>query len=115
MVVAGVDWQAAVKGSGCRAVSGRVRGCGGLRGSGGRGSGGPPARPIMTVVIAIGVGSALLFGASIAARETWTIPSARARWIAFAYLGVVRSIVVFLLDLFVLRLGKLRGWRTSTT
>lgn len=63
----------------------------------------PPVAPIMTNAIAMGVGSAVLLAASIAARETWTIPSRRATWIAFAYLVVVGSMVVFLLYLFVLR------------
>jgi drug/metabolite transporter (DMT)-like permease len=63
----------------------------------------PPVAPIMTNAIAMGVGSVVLLAVSVAARETWTIPSTRATWIAFAYLVVVGSIAVFLLYLFVLR------------
>ena len=63
----------------------------------------PPVEPIMTNAIAMGVGSVVLLTISIGARETWTIPSRQATWIAFAYLVVVGSIVVFLLYLFVLR------------
>lgn len=63
----------------------------------------PPVAPIVMNAVAMATGALVLLAASVAARETWTVPSRRATWIAFAYLVVIGSILVFLLYLYVLR------------
>jgi drug/metabolite transporter (DMT)-like permease len=71
----------------------------------------PPNPPIMTNAIAMTVGGIILGLASLVSGEPWTIPTLTSTWIAFIYLVVFVTIVVFLLYMFVL--GKWSASRTS--
>jgi len=62
----------------------------------------PRYHPFMTNAIAMTIGSLMLTGASIITGEKWVIPQLPSTWIAFAYLLVFVTIIVFLLYLYVL-------------
>ena len=62
----------------------------------------PPVSPLVMNAVAMAVGAVVLLGASAVAGETWTFPDRRQTWVAFVYLVMIGSIVVFLLYLFVL-------------
>ena len=70
----------------------------------------PRNHPIMTNAIAMTVGSIMLTGASLVTGEQWVIPKLTSTWIAFAYLVVFVTIIVFMLYLYVL--GR---WTASGT
>ena len=60
--------------------------------------------------VAMAVGATLLFGASLATREAWSLPDSPAAWGSLVYLVVVGSVVVFVLFLFVVA-----RWTASAT
>jgi len=62
----------------------------------------PPNPPIMTNAIAMTIGGFILGFASLVSGEQWTIPTLTSTWIAFIYLVVFVTIIVFLLYMFVL-------------
>lgn len=59
--------------------------------------------PVATNAIAMTVGAAILLALALVAREPLTLPSARATWLALAYLVIGGSFAVFALYLYVLR------------
>lgn len=63
----------------------------------------PPVHPIVLNGVAMATGAVVLLGASLVARESWTVPHRAQTWIALAYLVVAGSVAVFLLYLYVLR------------
>jgi drug/metabolite transporter (DMT)-like permease len=71
----------------------------------------PQADPVATNAVAFTVGAALLTGLSFLAGEEWSLPAAANTWLAFAYLVVIGSVVVFYLYLFVL--GRWPASRTA--
>jgi drug/metabolite transporter (DMT)-like permease len=62
----------------------------------------PQGDPVATSAVAFTTGAALLAGLSLLAGEEWSLPAAANTWVAFAYLVVIGSVVVFYLYLFVL-------------
>jgi drug/metabolite transporter (DMT)-like permease len=70
----------------------------------------PPTPPVMSSAIALTVGGVMLAVASLISGETWTIPAQMSTWIAFLYLLIGPTIVVFLLYMVVLA-----GWSASGT
>jgi drug/metabolite transporter (DMT)-like permease len=62
----------------------------------------PPNPPIMTNAIAMSVGGIILLVASLVSGEEWAIPTMTSTWIAFLYLVVFVTIIVFLLYMYVL-------------
>src|SRR5688572_3234491 len=70
----------------------------------------PGCHPVMTNAVGMGVGAAILLALSIISGESWTLPERTATWIAYAYLVVAGSVVVFALFLFILR-----RWTISAT
>lgn len=70
----------------------------------------PPNPPIMTNAIAMTIGSVILGAASLAAGESWVIPSQSETWLAFAYLVVFVTVLAFLLYMQVLN-----KWTASGT
>jgi drug/metabolite transporter (DMT)-like permease len=63
----------------------------------------PPADPVVQNTIAVAVGAIVLLALSRVAGEAWRMPHAPGTWLAFAYLVVPGTIVVFLLFLFLVR------------
>ena len=70
----------------------------------------PPSPPIATNAIAMTIGALILGIVSLITREQWLIPTQVDTWIAFGYLLVFVTVIVFLLYLFVLR-----RWTASGT
>jgi len=63
----------------------------------------PPSHPFTTNAVAMTVGCALLFGASLALGEPRAMPAEASTWLALGYLAIVGSVGLFLTYLFVLR------------
>ena len=61
------------------------------------------AEPVMQNAIATGIGAIVLLGISAIRAETWTLPHTPGTWLAFAYLVVPGTVVIFLLFLALLR------------
>ena len=61
----------------------------------------PGSHPVAGNAVAMAVGAALLLGASLVAREPWSLPDSVAAWGALLYLVAVGSVVVFVLFIFV--------------
>ena len=70
----------------------------------------PGSHPVAGNAVAMAVGATLLFGASLATREAWSLPDSPAAWGSLVYLVVVGSVVVFVLFLFVVA-----RWTASAT
>lgn len=70
----------------------------------------PGGSPLATNAVALTIGAALLVGLSRIAGEEWSLPAAANTWIAFAYLVVLGSVVLFYLYLYVLA-----RWTASAT
>ena len=70
----------------------------------------PPNPPIMTNAIGMTAGAIILGAASLLSGEEWTIPTQTDTWIAFIYLVVFVTILVFLLYMYVLS-----NWTASGT
>jgi drug/metabolite transporter (DMT)-like permease len=70
----------------------------------------PGANPYATNAVAMAVGSAMLFAFSIAARESWVIPSRPATFDTLFYLALPGSVLLFGLYLFVIS-----KWTASQT
>jgi drug/metabolite transporter (DMT)-like permease len=70
----------------------------------------PPSPPIATNAIAMTIGALILGIVSLITREQWLIPTQADTWIAFGYLLIFVTVIVFLLYLFVLR-----RWTASGT
>ena len=66
--------------------------------------------PVALNAVAITAGATLLLLVSFLAGEAWSLPAATNTWVAFAYLVLVGTVVVFYLALFVL--GR---WTASAT
>jgi drug/metabolite transporter (DMT)-like permease len=69
-----------------------------------------PPHPVATNAVALSSGAALLGGISLFARESWTLPAHGATWIAFIYLVLPGTVVMFFLYLTVLA-----RWTASAT
>jgi len=63
----------------------------------------PKAHPITTNAISLLTGSILLLIFSVAARETPTLPTLPATWVALFYLIIFGSVIVFVLSLYVIQ------------
>jgi drug/metabolite transporter (DMT)-like permease len=70
----------------------------------------PRSHPIATNAIAMTIGAIILGTISLITREPWVIPTQTDTWIAFGYLLVFVTIIVFLLYLYIL--GR---WTASGT
>lgn len=70
----------------------------------------PPNPPIMTNAIGMTAGAIILGAVSLLSGEEWTIPTQTDTWIAFIYLVVFVTILVFLLYMYVLS-----NWTASGT
>lgn len=70
----------------------------------------PPNPPIMTNAIGMTAGAIILGTVSLLSGEEWTIPTQTDTWIAFIYLVVFVTILVFLLYMYVLS-----NWTASGT
>jgi len=62
----------------------------------------PRSHPAATNAVALSIGALPLFILSLVAGEPWTLPATAGSWVAFAYLVVIGSFVVFSLYLHVL-------------
>jgi drug/metabolite transporter (DMT)-like permease len=70
----------------------------------------PKSHPIATNAIATSLGGLILLAISLVAGETRSLPSERSTWVAFSYLVLVGSVILFYLYLFVLS-----RWTASAT
>ncbi|HET9416161.1 MAG TPA: DMT family transporter [Candidatus Limnocylindria bacterium] len=70
----------------------------------------PGSHPVAGNAVAMGVGSALILGASMVVSEPWTLLDSTGAWLWFGYLVVIGSVVVFVLFLYVV--GR---WTASAT
>lgn len=70
----------------------------------------PRNNPIMMNAVGMSVGAVMLFIASLASGETWTLPAQAATWLAFGYIVVFVTVIAFFLYVFVL--GR---WTASGT
>jgi drug/metabolite transporter (DMT)-like permease len=70
----------------------------------------PQAHPVATNALAVSSGAVVLIGLSLVTGEVRALPSASGTWVAFAYLVVIGTVVLFYLYLFVL--GR---WTASAT
>jgi drug/metabolite transporter (DMT)-like permease len=71
----------------------------------------PPVHPVAMNAVGMTTGTILLFGGTVAAGETATLPSDAETWAAIAYLVIAGSALVFLLYLVVL--GRWTASRAS--
>lgn len=62
----------------------------------------PQSDPVVTNALAVTTGALMLIGVSLIAGEAWLLPSAPRTWLAFIYLVVIGSVLLFYLYLFVL-------------
>ena len=62
----------------------------------------PPNDPAATNAVALTTGALVLLGLSVIAGEAWVLPVTIGAWLAFSYLIVFGSVVMFYLYLFVL-------------
>jgi drug/metabolite transporter (DMT)-like permease len=70
----------------------------------------PSGHPIPTNAIAVSTGALFLLSLSIITGEQWTMPTSLNTWVAFAYLVLMGSVVLFYLILYVLN-----RWDASVT
>ncbi|MFN2134331.1 MAG: DMT family transporter [Candidatus Promineifilaceae bacterium] len=70
----------------------------------------PHNPPLITNAIGITVGALMLIVVSLFSRETWTLPTQPATWLAFFYLVFVVTVVAFIIYLYVLD-----NWTASAT
>ena len=70
----------------------------------------PKADPLAVNAVALSVGAFLLLLLSLLAGESWSLPASEPTWIAFTYLVLAGSVLLFYLYLFVL--GR---WTASAT
>ena len=70
----------------------------------------PSSEPLAVNAIALSVGAAILLIISLIAGETWSLPAAQTTWIAYGYLVLGGSVVMFYLFLYVLD-----RWTASAT
>ncbi len=70
----------------------------------------PKGEPLATNALAMSVGALMLLVLSFIGRETWALPTSPPTWIAFVYLVLLGSVVLFYLYLFVLD-----RWTASAT
>jgi drug/metabolite transporter (DMT)-like permease len=70
----------------------------------------PGSHPLAVNALALTVGAAMLAVISLAAGEPWRLPQERATWLAYGYLVVFGSLMLFYLYLYVLA-----RWTASAT
>lgn len=70
----------------------------------------PSGEPIVVNAIALSVGAAILFVISLFFGETWSLPATQTTWIAFGYLVIGGSVLMFYFFLYVLQ-----RWTASAT
>lgn len=63
----------------------------------------PPIEPALLNAIATGVGGGLLLAISAVGGEAWSLPQSVMTWLAFGYLVVPGTVIIFLLFLHLLR------------
>jgi drug/metabolite transporter (DMT)-like permease len=63
----------------------------------------PPADPFVQNAVGTAVGGVLLLAISALAGERWVVPASPGTWLAFVYLVVPGTVVIFLLFLFLTR------------
>jgi drug/metabolite transporter (DMT)-like permease len=70
----------------------------------------PSGEPLVVNAIALSVGAAILLLLSLFFGETWSLPATQTTWIAYGYLVIGGSVVMFYLFLYVLQ-----RWTASAT
>jgi drug/metabolite transporter (DMT)-like permease len=70
----------------------------------------PSGKPLAINAIAMSTGAGILVLVSLLAGETWSLPVSQATWIAFGYLAIGGSVLMFYLFLYVLE-----RWTASAT
>jgi len=70
----------------------------------------PSGKPLVVNAIALSIGAVILFLISLFAGETWILPATQATWIAYGYLVLGGSVLMFYLFLYVLE-----RWTASAT
>jgi drug/metabolite transporter (DMT)-like permease len=70
----------------------------------------PKSEPLAVNALALTIGSAILLVISLVAGESWRLPETQATWIAYGYLVVGGSVLMFYLFLYVLQ-----RWTASAT
>jgi drug/metabolite transporter (DMT)-like permease len=70
----------------------------------------PTSNPMVVNAIALSVGAAILLLISLVSGETWSLPTTQATWIAYVYLVLGGSVVMFYSFLYVLE-----RWTASAT
>jgi drug/metabolite transporter (DMT)-like permease len=63
----------------------------------------PAVHPVALNAVGMGAGAVVLFGASMLAGQPRVLPSLPATWLAVGYVGIVGSVVVFLLHVYVVQ------------
>jgi drug/metabolite transporter (DMT)-like permease len=70
----------------------------------------PKSEPLAVNAIALSIGSAILFLISLVFGETWSLPANQTTWLAYGYLVIGGSVLMFYLFLYVLQ-----RWTASAT
>ena len=70
----------------------------------------PSGEPLVVNAIALSIGAAILLVISLVSGETWSLPETQATWIAYGYLVLGGSVVMFYSFLYVLE-----RWTASAT
>jgi drug/metabolite transporter (DMT)-like permease len=63
----------------------------------------PSSHPVVTNAVGMTVGAAMLLALSIIVGEQWKLPEATATWLAYIYLVIAGSVLVFALAVFILK------------
>ena len=70
----------------------------------------PNNDPLAVNAVALSIGSAILLLISLVSRETWSLPASQTTWIAYGYLVIGGSVLMFYLFIYVLQ-----RWTASAT
>jgi drug/metabolite transporter (DMT)-like permease len=70
----------------------------------------PKSEPLAVNAVALSIGSAILLIISLLFTETWSLPKTQSTWIAYGYLVIGGSVIMFYLFLYILQ-----RWTASAT
>jgi drug/metabolite transporter (DMT)-like permease len=70
----------------------------------------PKSEPLAVNALALTIGSAILLLLSLIFGETWSLPTSQTTWLAYGYLVIGGSVIMFYLFLYVLQ-----RWTASAT
>ena len=70
----------------------------------------PNSDPLAVNAVALSIGSAILLLISLVSRETWSLPASQTTWIAYGYLVIGGSVLMFYLFIYMLQ-----RWTASAT